>query len=178
MVNWTSILVLAMMFLAAPSAWAATPLTSPDVAACKAPRTEEMMELRVSMWRARVDLPVVALAVFERNGTETGGQWSYLPLGVALLDRVDPRLGHTWHRIDRATILQMLPVNDEQRVLIVTEYRFRIVDMALVKFSDLEPGELRLGFATRNPPIRAPSLALCVVEIPAWSGDEYMPKAR
>ncbi|MDO9280271.1 MAG: hypothetical protein Q7U06_00040, partial [Pseudomonadota bacterium] len=157
---------------------AAKPLDDLGVAACETPATTEMLKLRTALWRAHVDLPVTALAVLERDGAGVVVRRRYLPLGVAFLDRVDPRRGSTWFRIDQTTSMQMLPVEGEERFLVVIERRRRILDFALVKSGDLDPGKLRLGFTSPGLSGRVRSVSVCAVEIPAWSRDEYLPKAR
>lgn len=181
MVPATEILRLVMMLLALAVlsvAQAATPLDDLGFHACEEPGTTEMMELRTALFRARVDLPLTALAVAERNGAGLIVRMSYLPLGVAFLDKADPRLAPTRFRIDHTTSLQTLSLSGERRFLMFVERRRRIVDFALVNFDDLEPTKLRLSFFLPGRVFRVRSIAVCVVELSVWSGDEYLPKAR
>lgn len=171
-------LTLAMTVLVAPSANAATWLDGSGAAACEATGTREMNQLRLGLWRAQVELPLRAVSMLVHDDGGQVVQRSYWPLGVALLDRVDPRVARTFSRVGRATSLQTAPVDGERQLLVVLEHQRRVVDFALVEFGDLEPGRLRIGLVPSGASGQVRRVEMCVVEISAWSSGEYMPKAR
>ena len=115
---------------------------------------------------------------YARDGAGVIARRTYLPLGVELLAAADPRGAPTWLRIDRATRMHTSPESGGPRLLMVTERRRRIADFAVVNFGDLEPTKLRLAFSLPHPSFRVHSVAVCVVELAAWSAEEYLPKAR
>lgn len=172
-------LAIALMASAALSlAQAATPLDEQGARACEDPGARALTELRIALWRAHVNLPLTALAVAARDGAGVIARRTYLPLGVELLAAADPRGAPTWLRIDRATRMHTSPESGGPRLLMVTERRRRIADFAVVNFGDLEPTKLRLAFSLPHPSFRVHSVAVCVVDVAAWSADEYLPKAR